>query len=108
MGIGSAVLLAAVLTGCGEATPDALPSSALAVEPASKSGEGTGTVTAVDPAAGTVTIEHEAMPGIGWSAMTMTFKADPALLAGVGKGDRVAFDVTVHGGAGTITAIARR
>ena len=35
---------------------------------------------------------HEAVPSIGWPAMTMTFKLDPPTLAqGLKVGDRVAF-----------------
>jgi Cu/Ag efflux protein CusF len=98
----TAALLAAVLGGCGEAPPEAQPPQAAAEV---KSAKGTGTVTAVDANAGTVTIEHGAMPEIGWSAMTMAFKADPALLAGIEKGDNVAFDLTVTDGRGEITAL---
>jgi Cu/Ag efflux protein CusF len=101
--LGGALLAAALLAGCSDATPDAQPAAAEAV---AKSGKGTGIVTAVDPEAGTVTIEHGPMPGIGWSAMTMTFHADPALLAGVAEGDGVAFNLTVTGGRGEITALA--
>jgi len=101
----AAALLAASLAGCGEASPEAQPTRAAAEV---KSAKGTGTVTAVDAAAGTVTLDHQAMPEIGWSAMTMTFKADPALLAGVEEGDKVAFDLTLAGGAGTITALTRQ
>lgn len=98
-------LAAVLLAGCSEATPDAQPSDAMAMEAESKSGKGTGTVTAVDAAAGTVTIEHGPMPEIGWSAMKMTFRADPALLAGVAEGDAVVFDLTVTDGRGEITAL---
>lgn len=98
------LLAAALLAGCTDATPDAQPSEPAIVE--TKSGKGTGTVSAVDAGAGTVTIAHGPMPEFGWSAMTMTFVADPALLAGVTEGDAVAFDLTVTDGGGTITALA--
>jgi Cu(I)/Ag(I) efflux system protein CusF len=98
----AAVSLAA---GCGEALPEAQPTDAAAVEAAGQSGKGTGTIAAVDAAAGTVTIEHGAMPELGWPAMTMAFAADPAVLAGVAEGDKVAFDLTLTGGRGTITAL---
>jgi Cu/Ag efflux protein CusF len=97
-------MLVAALAGCTDATPDAKPSEAAASE--TRSGRGTGTVTALDPAAGTVTIAHGPMPDIGWSAMTMTFAADPAVLSGVAEGDAVAFGLTVTEGRGTITALA--
>jgi Cu(I)/Ag(I) efflux system protein CusF len=96
----------ALLAACTDASPDAQPSEAAGDE--TKSGHGTGTVTAVDAASGTVTIDHGPMPEVGWSAMTMTFAADPSLLAGIAEGDRVAFDLTVIGGRGTITALGPR
>ena len=36
----------------------------------------TGTVTQVDPAAGTITINHQAIAAISWPAMTMQFTAE--------------------------------
>ncbi len=101
-------LVAAALAGCGEATPDAQPSEAMTMESEAESAKGSGTVTAVDAAAGTVTLDHEPMPEIGWPAMTMSFTADPALLAGLARGDKVAFDLTVEHGAGTITALSKQ
>lgn len=68
----------------------------------------TGKVTAIDPAAGTVTIAHSAIPEVKWPAMTMTFKADPKLLSGVAMGDQVAFDLTVKGSEGVVTAIKKQ
>ena len=100
----AAALLAATLAGCGEAPPEAQPTQAAGEV---KSAKGTGTVTAVDAGAGTVTIEHGPMPEIGWSAMTMTFKAAPALLAGVAEGDKVAFDLTVTDGRAEIAALTK-
>ncbi|GIK49851.1 MAG: hypothetical protein BroJett013_25480 [Alphaproteobacteria bacterium] len=53
-----------------------------------------GTVTAVDAAAGTISIDHEAIAAISWPAMEMQFTAeDPAILQGIAVGDRVAFDL---------------
>ncbi len=94
--------VAALLAACNDTTPE-VPAEQPAAE--ARSGSGTGIITAVNAAAGTVTIEHGPMPAIGWSAMTMTFDADPALLAGVGAGDAVAFDVTVSDGDATVTAL---
>jgi Cu(I)/Ag(I) efflux system protein CusF len=105
--IAAAALVAVTLVGCGEATPEAEPTEAMAMEMEARSAKGTGTVIAVDAAAGTVTIDHAPMPDVGWSAMTMTFNADPALLADVAEGDKVAFDVTVQDNAGTVTALTR-
>ena len=101
--IAAALLAAAQLVGCGEAAPEAPASEA--AEAAVQMAKGTGTVTAIDASAGTITLAHEAMPDVGWPAMTMAFKADPALLAGVKEGDEVTFDLTLAGGSGEITAL---
>jgi Cu/Ag efflux protein CusF len=106
--IGIAALAVAMLASCSDAPPDEKPTETMAMQAEAKSGKGTGTVTAVDAEAGTVTIDHGPMPDVGWSAMTMTFEADPALLAAVAKGDKVAFDLTVTDGRGEITALTRQ
>lgn len=67
--------------------------------------KGTGTVTAVDNAAGTITIDHGSIPEAKWPAMTMAFKAAPAVIAGVKKGDKVDFDLKLQDGAGEVIAI---
>ena len=65
-------------------------------------------MTAVDGAAGTVTLDHREMPELGWPAMAMTFAASPELLAGVSPGDTVSFDVTAGAGLPRITALEKR
>lgn len=53
-----------------------------------------GTVTAVDVAAGTISLDHEPIAAIGWPAMSMQFRAEnPAILQGVAVGDRVNFEL---------------
>lgn len=69
------------------------------------SGSGTGGVTAVDLADGTVTIDHGPIPGVNWPAMTMAFTASPAILQKAKVGARVQFDVTVKGPAAEVTAL---
>ena len=61
--------------------------------------------TAVDPAAGTVTIDHGPIPGVNWPAMTMAFTATPTVLQKAKVGDQVQFDVTVKGPAAQVTDI---
>lgn len=73
--------------------------------PAAKTAKGTGTVTAIDKAAGTITLDHGPIAEAGWPAMTMAFKAAPALLDSVKVGDKVAFDLKLEGGSGEVTAI---
>jgi Cu(I)/Ag(I) efflux system protein CusF len=67
---------------------------------------GEGTVKAVDPNAGAVTIQHGPVAALKWPAMTMTFKAsNPELLQGVSIGEAVKFQLMQMGGAITLTAI---
>lgn len=132
----SALGLAVLLGACGSKTPSATPSAASNAETnsamsgmapsgamakmdnmsnmassaaiESTMAKATGKVTAIDPAAGTVTIAHSAIPEVKWPAMTMTFKADPKLLSGVAAGDQVTFDLTVKGSEGEVTAIKKQ
>ncbi len=76
--------------------------------PADKMAKGVGMVTAIDKTAGTITLDHEAIPEAGWPAMTMGFKIAPTLLTGIAVGDKVTFDLKLHDGAGEVTAIAKR
>lgn len=76
---------------------------------AAKMGQATGVITAIDPKAGTLTINHGAIPAIGWPAMTMTFKANPStLLKGLGVEQEIAFDCTARGMTAEVTAIHSR
>ncbi|WP_017980776.1 efflux RND transporter periplasmic adaptor subunit [Sphingomonas melonis] len=66
----------------------------LTTKPAPKSAtpiyETVGSIEAIDRSG--VTLSHQPVPAIGWPAMTMTFRvADPALVRGYRKGDRVRF-----------------
>lgn len=88
------------------ATADAMPSMEMPV--GSKMGKGSGTVTSIDAAAGKITLDHGAIPAVGWPAMKMGFSAKPELLKGVALGDKVDFDVTVTGSAGEVTAIKKQ
>lgn len=115
------MILAAAMTvglaACGEpqetpAATEAAPADAadmgtmpMTSDAAVRTGTGTGVVTAVDAAAGAVTIEHGPVPGVGWPAMTMRFTASPAVVEAASTGDRVEFDVSVRDGVNEITAI---
>jgi Cu/Ag efflux protein CusF len=72
-----------------------------------KMAKGTGTVTAVDAQAGTITLDHQPIPEINWPAMTMAFKASPAIVGQVKTGDKVAFDLMMQGGSGEVTAVTK-
>ena len=74
--------------------------------PAAKHGHAVGVIKAIDAKAGTLTIQHGPIPGVGWPAMTMTFKVDAsASMSGLKVGQPVAFDVKAKGMSGEITAL---
>ncbi|SCW89392.1 Copper binding protein CusF [Sphingobium faniae] len=121
--------LTAALAACGSKTetneaaatntaaPEAAESDAMAgdmgnmnmpAQGAAKMAKGNGTVTAIDKAAGTVTLDHGPIPEANWPAMTMAFKAKPELLDSVKVGDKVAFDLVLKDGAGEVMAINRQ
>lgn len=115
----SSLALTATLAGCdkkaeapaaeapkAEASADAMASMAMPAD--TKMGKGTGTVTAIDAAAGKITLDHGAIPAVGWPPMKMGFSAKPALLTGIAVGDKVDFDVTVIGSAGEVTALKKQ
>ena len=89
-----------------EAPTDAMGDMAMPAE--AKIAKGSGTVTAVDAAAGKVSLDHGPIPAVGWPAMKMGFTAKPVLLDNVAVGDKVDFDVTVTGNAAEVTAIKKQ
>lgn len=110
-----------VLASCGEKTPE--PAEKAPAAPASSGmmaedmktmdmaggtmARGAGTVTAIDKAAGTITLDHGPIADANWPAMEMAFKASPAtLLDTVKVGDKVTFELKMAGGTGEVTAIA--
>ena len=88
------------------ATADAMPNMEMPV--GSKVGKGSGTVTAIDPSTGKITLDHGTIPAVGWPAMKMGFSAKPAVLTGIAVGDKVDFEVTVTGNAGEVTHIKKQ
>jgi len=67
---------------------------------------GTGTVQSI--AGDQVTISHGPVEGLGWPAMTMSFKAASAeILSGVGVGDQISFSFTADGSAYTLTWLSK-
>lgn len=70
--------------------------------------KGHGTVTAIDKTAGTITLDHGPIPEAKWPAMTMAFKAAPAITDAVKVGDKVDFDLALTGNAGEVTAITKQ
>lgn len=73
--------------------------------PAAAGAQGTGVVKKLDAKKGSVTLQHGPIPALSWPAMTMAFKADPALLKTVRVGQQVAFTVKTGGAAPEVVAI---
>ena len=102
--IACAIILA--LGAAGVAAADNMQGMSMSSASAAKHGQGAGVITAIDPAASTLTIQHGAIPGVGWPAMTMTFKArPPTLLKGLHIREAISFDCTVQGMAAEVTAV---
>jgi Cu/Ag efflux protein CusF len=112
-----AALATLALAACGERAPEEAASGATPAMPGGSQGAaegaaqalaehvGYGTLNAIDRAAGTANISHEAVASAGWPAMTMSFKlADPAAVPELAPGQRIEFTFTTDGG-GTITGI---
>ena len=120
--LAAALTVAVLLSACGQkaetnataanepATTNAVAGDMgnMAMPADTKMGKGAGTVTAIDKTAGKITLNHGPIPEVGWPAMTMAFTAKPELLNSVAVGDKVAFDVTVKGTAGEVTAISKQ
>ena len=119
----TAALAAVLLSACGQKTTsdEAVPSESasapaspaadmgnMAMPVGEKMAKSTGTVTAIDKSAGKITLDHAPIPEVSWPAMTMAFNAKPDLLDKVAVGDKVAFDVTITGNAGEVTAITKQ
>lgn len=76
--------------------------------PTAKIAKGAGKVTAIDKSAGTITLDHGPIAEANWPAMTMAFKAAPALIDSVRLGDQVNFELKLEGGTGEVTAIEKQ
>jgi len=69
---------------------------------------GVGTVTAIDAAAGTISLDHEPIAAISWPAMSMQFTAEaPTELQGIAVGDRVSFELKSANETSVITVITK-
>jgi len=73
-----------------------------------KAASAEGTVTAIDADAGTITVDHGAVPAIEWPAMTMAFEADEELRQDVEVGDAISFDFTTDESGNAITSITKK
>ena len=67
---------------------------------------GTGTVQSIS--GDQVTIAHGPIQGIGWPAMTMTFRAPPDIVKGASPGAQVDFSFREDGGSYVLTSLRPR
>lgn len=108
---GGAVALSLLLAACGENQngPPENRSGADAGPADSQSHQGysaEGDITAI--AGDQVTISHGPVEGIGWPAMTMTFRAQsPEMVEGLSVGDPVSFAFRQDGGAYVLTSLSK-
>lgn len=95
------------------ATQEAKTDDMNMTEPATPAAAGaitsTGTVTQVDAAAGTITINHGPIAAISWPAMTMQFTAEnPAILQGIAVGDSVSFELKSAAETSVVTSVQKQ
>lgn len=108
--LGSALALSLLLAACGE-TKNSVPENRSAeTDTAASRGAQTysaaGQVTAI--AGSQVTIAHGPVEGLGWPAMTMTFRAEsPEMVQGLQAGERVSFEFRQDGGASILTSFKK-
>lgn len=78
---------------------DAMPAAAKTVD-------GQGVIKGLDKASGVVTLQHQPIPALKWPAMTMKFKADPAVLKPFKVGQAVNFKLKPTGASTEIVAMS--
>lgn len=92
-----ALALAAALAVAAPAAAQHEGHGATAASPVTGAVQGTGTVKAVNPKAGTVTLHHGPIAALKWPAMTMTFKAAPDVVKAAKSGKAVTFTLNAAG-----------
>ncbi|PZQ61490.1 MAG: copper-binding protein [Phenylobacterium zucineum] len=68
-----------------------------AAAPAAGTIKGTGVVKAVNAKTGVIKLHHAPIPALKWPAMTMDFKAAPAVVAAAKVGKSVTFTLNAKG-----------
>ena len=104
--IASALALLLAVAACGGGQNNQSTPANAAANASQATYSAAGNVTAI--AGDRVTISHGPVEGLGWPAMTMTFRAgDPAMLNGISVGDRVSFQFRQSGTDYPLTAISK-
>lgn len=112
-------LSALAIGACSPSEPDASGDEAMsempdmAQEPAPTDAQaepiiGVGVVTAVDREAGTIGLQHEPIPELNWSSMTMTFAAEPQVLGDIAVGDSVSFTIKSETESQVLTRVEKK
>jgi Cu(I)/Ag(I) efflux system periplasmic protein CusF len=100
---GTLIALVGALHNPGAA---AEPPTAAPIAATAQGYDAVGVVRQVDPTAGTVTIDHEAIVGLGWPAMTMSFRVkDKTLFDRLAVDRKVQFRVVKQGAAYVVTSV---
>ena len=103
-----------VIAGCSKSAEQSAKLAAsnsmanMAMSTEAKAGKGTGTVTAIDPLTGKITLDHGPIAELQWPAMTMGFGTKPDVLKGIAVGDRVAFEFEWNGKSAALTHISKQ
>ncbi len=101
--------LALLVAACTNAAPTTSANGNVATgatalsEPKSASGEGS--ITAIDPGTGKISLAHGPVAALSWPAMTMGFTADGGKLGGLKVGDKVKFTFRWDGKTAEIESI---
>lgn len=104
--IAGAVALSLAVAACGGAQNNQEAPANSAADTSQTAYSASGNVTAI--AGDRVTISHGPVEGLGWPAMTMTFRAgDPAMLQGIAVGDRVTFQFRQNGNDYPLTSLSK-
>lgn len=77
------------------------------VQAIAQQADSSGQVRRVNAEAGKVTIQHGAISELGLEAMTLVYKIDPSLLAGINPGDKVKFTAKREGSEYIVIAISK-
>jgi len=86
-----------------QATRNAAAGTTTLSEPKSASGEGS--ITAIDPDTGRISLAHGPVAELNWPAMTMGFTAKDGQLGGLKVGDKVKFTFRWDGKTAEIESI---
>ncbi len=86
-----------------QATGNATTNAVALAEPKSASGEGS--ITAIDPDTGKITLAHGPIAELSWPAMTMGFAAKDGQFGGLKVGDKVRFKFRWDGKTAEIESI---